>query len=151
MTENPRILPVGPQPDMNYPLQVLYCGNCSLPIEYCEYHPDYDKCKQWLEQNLPDEFDKVVKLCGGGDDDGAEEKKRQKRGGKGMVKAKKKEDAPKQVRIYLLSLFYPNSFFLLYNFIICSISIIIVTTVAVTINLEGPGLNQLTSPLTGPI
>lgn len=101
MTENVRTLPVGPQPDVNYPIHVLYCGNCSLPIEYCEYHPDYDKCKQWLEQNLPEEFDKFVKLSGGGDDDGGEEKKRQKRGGKGMVKAKKKEDGPKQVS-------YPN-------------------------------------------
>lgn len=89
---------VGPQPGVTYPLQVLYCGNCSLPIEYCEYHPQYDKCKQWLERNLPDEFEKVVKLCGGGsEEDGGEEKKRQKRGGKGIVKAKKKEDGPKQV------------------------------------------------------
>lgn len=30
---------------------------------------------------------------------GEEEKKRQKRGGKGMIKAKKKEDGPKQVCI----------------------------------------------------
>lgn len=93
-------LPVGPQPGVTYPLQVLYCGNCSLPIEYCEYHPQYDKCKQWLERNLPDEFEKVVKLSGGGsEEDGGEEKKRQKRGGKGIVKAKKKEDGPKQVCI----------------------------------------------------
>ena len=91
-------LPVGIQPGVTYPLQVLYCGNCSLPIEYCEYHPQYDKCKQWLERNLPDEFEKVVKLSSGGvEEDGGEEKKRQKRGGKGIVKAKKKEDGPKQV------------------------------------------------------
>lgn len=137
MTENPRILPVGPQPDMNYPLQVLYCGNCSLPIEYCEYHPDYDKCKQWLEQNLPDEFDKVVKLCGGGDDDGAEEKKRQKRGGKGMVKAKKKEDAPKQVCIFPLTLFYPHLLFLSFNlcfFWCCIVGLLLV----INGNLGGP-------------
>ncbi|XP_032683884.1 density-regulated protein homolog [Odontomachus brunneus] len=92
------------QPDLNisYPIQVLYCGNCSLPIEYCEYYPEYDKCKQWLERNLPTEFEKV-KLAvedgsveaGGGED----EKKRQKRGGKGMLKTKKKEDVPRLVTV----------------------------------------------------
>lgn len=30
-------LPVGPKPDMEYPLTVLYCGNCGLPTEV-EYH-----------------------------------------------------------------------------------------------------------------
>ncbi|XP_044253807.1 density-regulated protein homolog [Tribolium madens] len=91
-------LQMGPKPGVTYPLQVIYCGNCSMPIEYCEYYPEYDKCKQWLERNLPDEFEKVKigdeASEGGG---GEEEKKRQKRGGKGMIKAKKKEDGPKQV------------------------------------------------------
>ncbi|KAJ9587673.1 hypothetical protein L9F63_018889 [Diploptera punctata] len=109
--------PLGPQPGVTYPIRVLYCGNCSLPIEYCEYYPEYEKCKQWLERNMPTEFERVVKLEselmslyvtlyvflgekeegeGGG---GEEEKKRQKRGGKGIMKAKKKEDGPKQVCI----------------------------------------------------
>ncbi|CAH1376732.1 hypothetical protein MTP99_018140 [Tenebrio molitor] len=91
-------LQVGPKSGITYPLQVIYCGNCSMPIEYCEYYPEYDKCKQWLERNLPDEFEKVKigdeASEGGG---GEEEKKRQKRGGKGMIKTKKKEDGPKQV------------------------------------------------------
>lgn len=69
-----------------------------MPIEYCEYYPEYDKCKVWLEKNLPSEF---ANLKVGGEDSGEgsneEEKKRQKRGGKGMIKAKKKEDLPKQV------------------------------------------------------
>jgi hypothetical protein len=26
-------LPVGPKPDVQYPLTVLYCGNCGLPTE----------------------------------------------------------------------------------------------------------------------
>lgn len=91
-------LPNGPQEGVNYPISVLYCGNCSLPVEYCEYHPEYEKCKVWLEKNLPEEFEKLVKLSGdGGDEDATEEKKRQKRGGKGIVKARKKEEVPKQV------------------------------------------------------
>lgn len=93
-----KALPHGPQEGVSYPITVLYCGNCSLPVEYCEYHPEYEKCKVWLEKHLPEEFEKIVKLAGdGGDEDGAEEKKRQKRGGKGMVKARKKEEVPKQV------------------------------------------------------
>ncbi|CAD7090682.1 unnamed protein product [Hermetia illucens] len=67
-----------------------------MPIEYCEYYPDYDKCKQWLEKNLPKEFENLKTdeaAEGGGDDD----KKRQKRGGKGMMKAKKKDDGPKKI------------------------------------------------------
>lgn len=31
-TEQPE-LRVGPDPNVNYPIQVQYCGNCSLPIE----------------------------------------------------------------------------------------------------------------------
>jgi len=93
----------GPQPGVKYPMSVLYCGNCSMPIEYCEYYPEYDKCKQWLEKNLPSEFEKMVKLGEGEEGaDGAgtdDDKKRQKRGGKGMMKAKKKDDTPKQVTV----------------------------------------------------
>nr|CAI5853892.1 unnamed protein product [Callosobruchus analis] len=87
-------LVMGPKEGVTYPIQVTYCGNCSMPIEYCEYYPEYDKCKQWLEKNLPSEFEKV-KI--GDDNPVEEEKKRQKRGGKGMIKTKKKEDVPKQV------------------------------------------------------
>ncbi|CAL7947342.1 unnamed protein product [Xylocopa violacea] len=95
-------LRLGPDPNVTYPIQVQYCGNCSLPIEYCEYYPEYEKCKQWLERNLPTEFEKVklavednTTEAGGGED----EKKRQKRGGKGMLKAKKKDDVPKLVTV----------------------------------------------------
>lgn len=65
-------------------------------FQYCEFYPDYEKCKNWLEKHLPDEFEKVKlddNAEGGGDDD----KKRQKRGGKGVMKAKKKDDVPKKI------------------------------------------------------
>ncbi|KAL1110181.1 hypothetical protein AAG570_008258 [Ranatra chinensis] len=87
----------GPALDVAYPFRVLYCGNCTLPIEYCEYHPEHDKCKQWLEKNLPVEFEKLCKAADISTDEAGEEKKRQKRGGKGIVKARKKDDGPKQV------------------------------------------------------
>ncbi|XP_033219827.1 density-regulated protein homolog isoform X2 [Belonocnema kinseyi] len=114
-------LRLGPDPHAIYPIQVQYCGNCSLPIEvlyvidcnwagsdsffalyqsYCEYYPEYEKCKQWLERNLPSEFEKV-KLADEGTTEvgGEDEKKRQKRGGKGMLKTKKKDDIPKLVTV----------------------------------------------------
>jgi len=96
MSESSR-LALGPRPGVTYPLEVLYCGNCSMPIEYCEYYPEYDKCKQWLERNLPSEFEKIKLSDEAPEGAGDEEKKRQKRGGKGMMKAKKKDDGPKQV------------------------------------------------------
>merc|ERR1712122_62800 len=61
-----------------------------MPVgEYCEYYPDYEGCKKWLADNLPDQFEKLATNEEGAD--GEDEKKRQKRGGKGMMKAKKKE------------------------------------------------------------
>jgi density-regulated protein len=27
---------------------------CGLPPEYCEYGPDFEKCKPWLKKNCPD-------------------------------------------------------------------------------------------------
>ncbi len=34
----------------------------SFSIQYCEFYPEYEKCKAWLEKNLPDEFEKAVQL-----------------------------------------------------------------------------------------
>ncbi|XP_050075596.1 density-regulated protein homolog [Anopheles maculipalpis] len=117
--EVPERLVIGPKEGVTYPLTVAYCGNCSMPLEYCEYYPDYEKCKQWLEKNLPDEFERMkVGTAGAGDGgatgagtagsasnaasesagDGDDAKKPQKRGGKGMMKTKKpKDDVPKKV------------------------------------------------------
>ena len=95
---------LGPMAGVKYPVKVQYCGNCSMPLEYCEYYPDKEGCNKWLEKHLPEKFAAlgVSKTTGDekdvneGDDDDA--KKRQKRGGKGMVKAKKKEaEVEKQI------------------------------------------------------
>jgi len=83
--------------EVAYPLQVVYCGNCGLPPEYCEFFPNYDKCRIWLEANLPSELEKVA--IGGGTEE--EKKGRQKRGGKGLVKPKKAGKAgPKRICVY---------------------------------------------------
>ncbi|KAG6538344.1 hypothetical protein ZIOFF_003459 [Zingiber officinale] len=39
--------------DQRQPVRVLYCGVCSLPSEYCEYGPDFVKCKLWLRVHAP--------------------------------------------------------------------------------------------------
>ncbi|GKB74655.1 translation machinery-associated protein 22-like protein [Tanacetum coccineum] len=38
------------------PVQVLYCGVCGLPAEYCEFGPDFEKCKPWLIQYSPQTY-----------------------------------------------------------------------------------------------
>lgn len=43
------------------PVQVLYCAVCSLPAEYCEFGPDFEKCKPWIIQNAPHLYPDLVK------------------------------------------------------------------------------------------
>ena len=77
--------------DQEYPLDVEYCGICSLPPEYCEYGPDTEKCKQWLRDNIPDLYEELVgKIEGLSLDGDGEKKKRQTRGGKANKLARKK-------------------------------------------------------------
>ncbi|XP_063704563.1 density-regulated protein homolog [Culicoides brevitarsis] len=101
--EIPLKLQLGPRPDVTYPVIVTYCGNCGLPVEYCEFYPEYAKCKVWLEKNLPNEFEKLqldgaaTSSGAGADGEGDDDKKRQKRGGKGIIKTKKKDDLPKKL------------------------------------------------------
>jgi density-regulated protein len=35
------------------PVRVLYCGVCDLPAEYCEFAPDFERCKPWLRAHAP--------------------------------------------------------------------------------------------------
>ncbi|XP_017855563.1 PREDICTED: density-regulated protein homolog [Drosophila arizonae] len=93
--------------EVTYPIEVKYCGNCSMPIEYCEYYAEYDKCKEWLAKNYPEDYEKLMlreaeadagAAAGGMDSD----RKRQKRGGKGMLRVKKDnedDNEPKRVRL----------------------------------------------------
>lgn len=86
---------------VNYPIEVIYCGVCTMPLEYCEYYPMYERCKEWLHDNLPDQFEKLGLGSASGDaEEGDDEKKkRQTRGGRGVIKAKKK--AVKERRVCL--------------------------------------------------
>jgi len=40
------------------PVDVLYCGVCSLPAEYCEFGSHLTKCKTWLQENHPAVYDR---------------------------------------------------------------------------------------------
>ncbi|VDC02536.1 unnamed protein product [Peniophora sp. CBMAI 1063] len=40
------------------PIEVLYCGVCTYPIEYCEFGSRFTKCKEWLEKTHPDLYPK---------------------------------------------------------------------------------------------
>ncbi|KAA1466628.1 density-regulated protein DRP1 [Dentipellis sp. KUC8613] len=40
------------------PLQVLYCGVCTFPVEYCEFGSSFTKCKEWLQSEHPDIYPK---------------------------------------------------------------------------------------------
>lgn len=91
-TQKDFLVQEGPRSDIKYPVKLLYCGECSMPIEYCEFYPTYEKCKKWLEKNLPEEFEKLMEGKDDDEGDGDGEKKRQKRGGKGQIKAKKKTE-----------------------------------------------------------
>ncbi|XP_042381020.1 translation machinery-associated protein 22-like [Zingiber officinale] len=42
-------------------VRVLYCGVCSLPAEYCEFGPDFEKCKPWLRTHAPDLYPDLLK------------------------------------------------------------------------------------------
>ncbi|KAF8388810.1 hypothetical protein HHK36_025490 [Tetracentron sinense] len=47
------------------PVRVLYCSVCSLPAEYCEFGPDFEKCKPWLIENAPELYPDLVKEANG--------------------------------------------------------------------------------------
>ncbi|KAG9575525.1 density-regulated protein DRP1, partial [Aureobasidium melanogenum] len=41
------------------PKQVVYCGVCSLPPEYCEFGGTTKKCEEWLESKHPELHNKL--------------------------------------------------------------------------------------------
>jgi len=81
---------------------VLYCGVCGLPPEYCEFGPDFERCKPWLIENCPEVYPELIKKEGGAEDEAeAEDKKKQKRGGKGVVRADKPKKGGKEPELLI--------------------------------------------------
>jgi len=92
-------------PGVSYPIIVHYCGECTMPIEYCEYSGKTDRCRIWLEQNLPKALDEQlsVKKSEASTEKivPEDDKKHQKRGGKGMSKSEKEKESKKPTKITL--------------------------------------------------
>ncbi|KAI0734414.1 density-regulated protein DRP1 [Fomitopsis betulina] len=40
------------------PVEVLYCGVCTFPVEYCEFGSHLTKCKEWLHETHADLYEK---------------------------------------------------------------------------------------------
>ncbi|PQE09801.1 translation machinery-associated 22 protein [Rutstroemia sp. NJR-2017a BBW] len=38
---------------------VIYCGVCSMPPEYCEYGGTVKKCQEWLQKNHPTMYERL--------------------------------------------------------------------------------------------
>jgi len=49
--------PAAPAPEPRAPVDVLYCGVCSWPTEYCEFGARFTRCKEWLKEEHADVFD----------------------------------------------------------------------------------------------
>ncbi|KAI6202232.1 Density-regulated protein [Aphelenchoides besseyi] len=77
-----------PVPGVSYPLKVQYCGECTLPFEYCALGGRSEKCKTWFDKNMAQLVADGVQIA---DDveEAQEGKKHQKRGGKGQPKVTK--------------------------------------------------------------
>ncbi|KAI5834672.1 density-regulated protein DRP1 [Schizophyllum commune Tattone D] len=56
--EEPAAADDAPAPEPRPPVEVLYCAVCSFPVEYCEFGSSLTRCKEWLKEAHPDQFDK---------------------------------------------------------------------------------------------
>ncbi|KAI9144484.1 translation initiation factor SUI1 [Paraphysoderma sedebokerense] len=102
---------------------IIYCGECSLPPEYCEFSGIFSKCKTWLQKNHPQLFEKLytdqvaekmstTKLAAPSGEsatastseessataEGTDEKKKSKRGGKANAMSKEEKDLAKKMK-----------------------------------------------------
>ncbi|XP_072977785.1 translation machinery-associated protein 22-like isoform X2 [Typha angustifolia] len=79
------------------PVHVVYCGVCGLPAEYCEFGPDFAKCKDDKEVEKAAEKLQAVGIGGGAGGDvsvGASTSKQEevKRLPGGKIKKKEKQE-----------------------------------------------------------
>lgn len=53
--------------------EVVYCGVCSYPPDYCEFSGKLKRCKVWLQENHPDLYSKLYGNDVAGGDEGDKE------------------------------------------------------------------------------
>ncbi|KAI0000038.1 hypothetical protein BJV77DRAFT_975994 [Russula vinacea] len=51
-------IPPQPENQATPPVQMFYCGVCTFPPEYCEFGDSLSKCKEWLQAQHPDLYEK---------------------------------------------------------------------------------------------
>ncbi|KAA0166493.1 hypothetical protein FNF28_03134 [Cafeteria roenbergensis] len=54
-------------------LEVVYCGVCGMPTEYCEYGSTIDRCEAWRKANCPTEGGAAAAAASGAGDADDEE------------------------------------------------------------------------------
>lgn len=69
---------------VTYPIEVIYCGKCGLLPEYCEFagkQNDFDECKKWLKEALPDLYNRMYETIEeeSKDEEGGAKKKQKKK------------------------------------------------------------------------
>eukprot|EP00927_Polykrikos_kofoidii_P021965 TRINITY_DN20649_c0_g1_i1.p1 TRINITY_DN20649_c0_g1~~TRINITY_DN20649_c0_g1_i1.p1 ORF type:complete len:270 (-),score=74.93 TRINITY_DN20649_c0_g1_i1:75-884(-) len=95
-------VPHDKQPPIERAVDVVYCPNCGLPPDFCQYGPSWEKCKPWCLENFPQYY---PELSGISLDDAkkkaalASEKDKEKL----LPGGKKKRDASPRVTIKKLS------------------------------------------------
>ncbi len=45
--------------DPRYPIKVVYCPECTRPLEFCEYSEDYATCLQTIHDKMPELFEQM--------------------------------------------------------------------------------------------
>lgn len=69
--------------DERMPIEVVYCGICGVPPEYCrDVNKNFDPCKEWLIKTHPDLGDKIFPPL----EEAKEEEKKQVPKKKGGIK-----------------------------------------------------------------
>eukprot|EP00055_Hartaetosiga_balthica_P016030 m.98897 g.98897 ORF g.98897 m.98897 type:complete len:207 (-) comp9024_c1_seq2:1812-2432(-) len=79
------------------PIEVDYCENCTLPLEYCEFSGQTKKCYTVLKENNPELFKELY-----GDvsvDDVTVQKQKKPRGGKAGKAAKQKAASDRHITV----------------------------------------------------
>ncbi|KAF8505927.1 density-regulated protein DRP1 [Russula emetica] len=50
--------PTQPEKQATPPVQMFYCGVCTFPPEYCEFGNSLSKCKEWLQAQRSDLYER---------------------------------------------------------------------------------------------
>ncbi|ORX61704.1 density-regulated protein DRP1 [Hesseltinella vesiculosa] len=44
------------------PQHVLYCGVCTMPLEFCEFSGTQEKCREWLKDNHEELYEEIYEV-----------------------------------------------------------------------------------------